>query len=106
LSDLNRGILIGSGSVDSKIWALRKTYGEKAAVFAYTSRITSIAELELCASIARILDKPLDTCLEQPQIAVAIIRDVVESTGEMGLPVSLRELMAGGTGGEEEGGEE
>jgi len=97
--EFDKGILAGSGSIDSKIWVLRKAYGEKAAVFAYMSRIGNIAEIELCASIAKLLGQSIDKCLEQPQIATSIIRDVVESTKELGIPVSLRELMAMGMGG-------
>jgi len=103
--ELDKGVLIGSGSIDSKIWVLRKAYGEKAAVFAYLAEVSNAAELELCASIAKILSKSLDSCLEQPQIAVSIIKSITESSKALGIPVSLKELMAGvggGGGGEEE----
>lgn len=98
--EFDKGVLIGSGSVDSKIWVLRKAYGEKAAVFAYTSFISNLSELELYASISYILGKGLSECLELPQIAVSVISNVVESTKELGIPVSLKELMILGGGGE------
>jgi len=101
--ELDKGILIGSGSIDSKIWVLRKSYGEKAAVFAYLAEVSNIAELELCASIAKILNRTLDSCLEQPQIAVSIIRSITESSRSLGIPVSLKELLAMGVGGESRG---
>ena len=98
--EFDRGLLAGSGSVDSKIWVLRKAYGEKAAVFAYQSRISNIAEIELCTGIGKFLGKSLGDCLEEPQIAVALIRDFVESTRDLGIPISVKELMMFGIGGE------
>jgi len=91
--ELDKGILIGSGSVDSKIWVLRRAYGEKAAVFAYLAEVSNAAELELCASIAKILNKSLDKCLEQPQISVSIIKSITESSKTLGIPVSLKGLF-------------
>ena len=102
--ELKTGILIGSGSVDSKVWCLRKSFGEKFQVLAYTSRISNRAELELCAAISYILKNDFSSVLEKPQIMVSILSDIIESTRELGIPVSLKEYLAmvGGEGGEEE----
>jgi len=104
--ELDKGVLIGSGSIDSKIWVLRKAYGEKSSIFAYISELFNFSELELCASISHILGKQLDSCLEQPQIAVSVIRAVTESSKALGIPVSLKELIAMNAGGEEYGQEQ
>ncbi|BEP17060.1 hypothetical protein PYJP_04120 [Pyrofollis japonicus] len=94
--ELERGLLIGSSSVDAPIWVLRKAYGEKSALLAFLARMSNSAELELCASIASIMGRNLDSCLEKPQIAVSMLRDFVESKAELGIPVSVKELVLSG----------
>lgn len=89
---LRAGILLGLGSVDTKLLVLRR-FGEKFEVLAYTTRLSSRAELELCAAIAYILREDFSRVLEKPHIAISILSDIVESTKEMNTPVSLREYI-------------
>ena len=99
--DFERGLLIGSSSVDVLHAALKKSLGEWARILPYLQRFRARAELELVAAINYILGRDVELT---PTLKASIAADLVES--EKRLLISDRELqlgMAGGAVGEEKG---
>lgn len=101
----DRMLLIGTSSIDTKIWTLRKAYGENAAVVAFLTKISNVAELDLLSCINKLLGKK-DLPLDEPTVRTSLLRDFVDSTKEIGIPVSIKELMLMGVSHGEEKKEE
>ena len=99
--DFERGVLLGSGSVDLLAAVLRKAAGDWARIAPYVEQLPCKNEIELVAAFDYLLGRDLQLT---PTIQVCIADAVARS--QKGVLVSISELLTprgGGSLGKEEG---